>query len=283
MGKDRQSTPTRWIPGAKLMKICNIENVDLKDWVLNYGLNAYDPFTLEPLNKVDLEDGIPMDGATLDYTSLERLEDSFFRLDELLRFAKKHGLHQCLHQLENEYPELSSIEEATKSAEQEKSFPCEPGTPWKDITMTLIANDTLRIKTPQSEGRFTYHELKMSDKRRGDKPTMLWELLKLFAKNQGFISSQNPNYDPKLPDTAKRLNKHLKELFGIKDSIYQEHYKKEKGYRTRIKFSDVRHSTNNIKLTKEDESLQNVKDIFREADVYVKQSGASQRKRYQQD
>jgi hypothetical protein len=38
-----------------------------------------------------------------------------------------------------------------------------------------------------------------------------------------------------MPDTARRLNEHLQKLFGISESIYAAHYKKERGYRTRFK------------------------------------------------
>ncbi len=119
---------------------------------------------------------------------------------------------------------------------KQKVFPCEPGTDWSDVFITLVADDTVRIETPQGEGRFSYHELGMSDKRTGDKPTLLWGLLKLFAQNHGFISRENPNYDPKLPSTTKRLNKRLKNLFGIKESIYVGYYKTLKGYKTKIQF-----------------------------------------------
>ncbi len=117
-------------------------------------------------------------------------------------------------------------------------FPCSPETKWEDIKITLVSDDTVRIKTPQGEGRFTYHELGMSDKRSGDKPKIIWELFKIFSKNQGRISSDNPKYDPRLPDTAKRLNRHLKDLFEIKDSIYKGHYRKMKRYETKIIFSN---------------------------------------------
>ena len=83
----------------------------------------------------------------------------------------------------------------------------------------------------------SYHKLGMEDKRTGDKPTVLWELLKMFIKERGFISSQNPEYDPRLPDATKRLNKHLKDLFGIEDNI-TGHYKKEKGYRLKFNVSN---------------------------------------------
>jgi hypothetical protein len=113
-----------------------------------------------------------------------------------------------------------------------------PGTQWKDIKITLISDDTVRIKTPNLEERFNYSELALSDKRKSDSTTLLWELLKLFAKNNGLILSNDPDYDPKLLNSTKRLNKHLKELFGINDSIYQGQYKIERGYRTKIFFSD---------------------------------------------
>lgn len=119
-----------------------------------------------------------------------------------------------------------------------KVFPCEAGTQWNDIIITLIDNETVRIKTPQGEGRFTYHQLRMNDARVGNKPKMIWGLLRLFAHSFGNITRDNPTYDPKISDTAKRLNKHLKELFGINDSIFQGHYKKMKGYKTKIIFSD---------------------------------------------
>jgi hypothetical protein len=111
---------------------------------------------------------------------------------------------------------------------------------WSDVWITLVANNMVRIKTPQGNDRLTYHELGMVDRRSGDRPTMIWELMKLFAEHSGFIASHNIKYDPKLPDTARRLNKHLQKLFGIRDSIYTGHYKKEKGYRTKIRFDDLR-------------------------------------------
>lgn len=182
-----------------------------------------------------------------------------------------------------EHPELLTLE-STRSAEQKKAILfCEPGTKWENITITLIADDMVRVKTPQDEGRFTYHELGLSDKRKGDKPKMIWELLKLFAEKNGFIFSQNVKYDSKLPDTAKRLNAHLKKLFGIQDSIYKAHYKKEKGYRTKIEFSDARQSQNISKSAVGDNFTQDVKEIFEESNLTMNQIGTSQKKRYQQD
>ena len=120
----------------------------------------------------------------------------------------------------------------------QKVFPCKPETKWEEVKIVLIANDTVRIETPSGTGRFSYHQLGMVDKRKGDKPTLLWTFLLLLATSDGVISSNAPEYDPRLPDTAKRFNKKLKEIFGIDESIYRDHYRKHKEYRTKIKFEN---------------------------------------------
>ena len=133
---------------------------------------------------------------------------------------------------------LGSRQIPSSKISDQKPFPCNPVTKWEEVKITLIENETVRIETPQGSDRFSYHELGMSDKRSGNKPTMLWALFKLFAKNQGDISPTNDEYVPKLPDTAKRLNKHLQNLFKIPESIFTDHYKSLKGYKTKILFSD---------------------------------------------
>lgn len=115
---------------------------------------------------------------------------------------------------------------------------CKPGTKWEEIKITLIEEDAVRINTPSGEGRFSYHQLGFSDKRKLNTPTVLWPLVKRFAENQGEVSAGNSSYSKNLQDTAKRLNKHLQDLFGIHESIYVGSYKKERAYRTRIFFSD---------------------------------------------
>ena len=129
----------------------------------------------------------------------------------------------------------SEKQETNNSAE---AFPCPPGTKWEQVKMTLVNNEVVRIKTPIGRKRYSYQEIGLLDGRSKTKPTMLWTLLKTFAECQGSISSKSKKYDPALPDAAKRLNKHLQNLFGIRDSIYSGHYKSEKGYRTKLFFSD---------------------------------------------
>lgn len=122
--------------------------------------------------------------------------------------------------------------------ENRKIFPCPSDTAWEQVRITLLSDDAVRIKTPSGEARFSYHGLGFVDKRKGDKPTALWGLLKILAQNQGTISPQNSEFKSTLLDTTKRLNKHLQGLFGINESIFAGSYRREKAYRSRIMFSD---------------------------------------------
>ncbi len=212
-----------------------------------------------------------------DYINLSEFEEYIKTVEKIyqIQFPLPESLYS------NEAHEDSTVQGEPLST----VFPCKPGTKWENITITLVANDMVRIKTPQGEGRFTYHELGLSDKRKGDEPKKaLWGLFKLFAEKNNFISRENIEYDPMLPDTAKRLNAHLKKLFGIQDSIYKGHYKKEGGYRTKIKFSDPRQSTIISKSADKDENAQYIKEIFQEADkLDISRIGASQKKKYTKD
>lgn len=134
-----------------------------------------------------------------------------------------------------------------------KPFPCKPGAKWDDIKIKLISNEIVWIETPQKKGRYSYHDLRMVDKKSKEKPTKIWEILKLLAMYNGRLDSNIPesakrillnefgiDYRNKLPEYTKRLNKHFKELFGIDDSIFKYHYKKHKAYITKIDFQDRR-------------------------------------------
>jgi len=143
---------------------------------------------------------------------------------------------------------------------------CPPGTQWEEIKITLISDDTVRIKTPQGEERFTYSELGLSDKRKGDSPTVLWVQLTEFAKHKGIISGKEGKYVKQLPVISKRLNKHLQELFGIPDTIYKAHYRKYHKYETKIQFHDSRdpmHKKPDAEPLKND-----IEEIFQEGQRY---------------
>ena len=78
----------------------------------------------------------------------------------------------------------------------------------------------------------------MADRRNPERAMMLWPLLQEFAKNQGIVSADTIDFRSNLVDTAKRLNRHLKELFGIDEKVWKHHYRVHKRYEARIFFSD---------------------------------------------
>jgi hypothetical protein len=86
-----------------------------------------------------------------------------------------------------------------------------------------------------------YSQLGFSDKRIGDRPNKTtWPLFQVLAKQDGEIHLQGDEYLRHLPDNARRLNKHLKSLFGIKESIWLNHYKKNKSYEACFTIRDER-------------------------------------------
>jgi len=161
-----------------------------------------------------------------------------FFIEFITHLFEEKTLPHFLEFLYKEYREKIT-EYIMERDEKNSVFPCPAGTEWKDIKITLINDGVVMIKTPSGRKRCTYHDLDMADERTRDKrPVVLWSLLSFFAKNQGYISRQNDDYYRILPDTTKRLNKKLQMIFGIKESIFHGHYKTEKGYRTKIFFSD---------------------------------------------
>ncbi len=118
-------------------------------------------------------------------------------------------------------------------------FPCDPDTNWEDITITLISYEQVKIKTPQGEGKFNYAQIGMADGRNTDNKKRTWLLLMAFANYQGcitsdiiknmntiFPSSGQQDSFKKFMTGTKELNKHLKTLFGIEESIYIGQYRK---------------------------------------------------------
>ena len=140
-------------------------------------------------------------------------------------------------------------------------------------------------------------DLGLNDTRDG-KPRKLWMYLRIFAKAQGIIFAETfdepelKQYRKYLPVYASKLNKHLQELFGIKESIYTSHYKKKKplpgerarlqnghlgkkikrkvGYETNIMFSDVTQFVGTKPKPKEQSKSEEIGEMFQGFGEYEK-------------
>lgn len=110
-------------------------------------------------------------------------------------------------------------------------FPAPKGTTWKDVTITLIARDTVRISIKGGKSQmFNFSELGMSDKRTGDKPKAMWWVLVHLISENGMISRKTDQYDPILNSSVKGFKQQMKKLFGIEQAV-MGHYKKNGGYK----------------------------------------------------
>jgi len=136
-------------------------------------------------------------------------------------------------------PTVSIPEAENGLKEKDAILRCDPNTTWEEITITLMSCEKVQIKTPVKTGLYTYHSLDMQNKKQGDKPKKIWYLLVVFCYHTGRIdadSKLSPEIAKNLLSLTKQLNAHLKQVFGIKDSIFKYHYKKKYAYITKINF-----------------------------------------------
>ena len=128
-----------------------------------------------------------------------------------------------------------------RSEETAFPFPCDAGTTWEQVSFTLKTDDLVYVNTPKGKARLQCNQLGFADKRKGYAPNVTtWPLFQVLAKMDGEINLQGNQYLRNLPDNARRLNKHLKKLFSIKESIWVDCYKKTKSYKSRFTIRDER-------------------------------------------
>jgi len=116
-------------------------------------------------------------------------------------------------------------------------FTAPMGMTWNDVVITLVAKDIVEVKINGRTEKRSYHELGMVDRRKGDKPRVMWWFLVLLLKNRGFISKDSDSYIGNLVDTAKGFKKHMRQLFNIQDDVLN-HYKSAGGYQAKFQAKD---------------------------------------------
>ena len=132
---------------------------------------------------------------------------------------------------------MEAIESDCVSTRATKLIPAPQGTRWEDVTITLIANDSLEVSIKGQKERLSYHELGFSDKRRGDGPNNLWKFFIILIKYDGEINPSSGVFHMTSASDASRFNKHMQSIFGIIQSVFP-HYKEVKAYRAIFNTSD---------------------------------------------
>ena len=113
---------------------------------------------------------------------------------------------------------------------------------WDEITITLLATDMVEVSCRRKKMKLTYHELGMKDVRKGDQPKAMWWFLVLLIKENGFISRQTEDYNPKMTDTVKGFKRQMKKFFEIDNDVIS-HYKTNKGYKAFFQVADKTHGS----------------------------------------
>ena len=132
---------------------------------------------------------------------------------------------------------LNTQEEGNVEEGEPPFFPAPEGTMWSDVKIALIARNAVEISINEKKERLTYNQIGMSDRRRGDRPKMMWWFLVFLLKENGFISRASKSYEPRLTDTVKGFKVQMKNLFGIKEKVLG-HYRQEKGYKANFQTED---------------------------------------------
>jgi hypothetical protein len=137
------------------------------------------------------------------------------------------------------------------TARAQKPLELVPGTTWEDIYFSLKSNELVHVRTPAGESRLMFSDLGFQDKRKGDKPNKTtWVFFLVLAVCQGDTRNESDKIKKhisqadmaKFSERARRLDAHLKKVFGINESIYKGHYRKFNGYVTRFNIQDHRQS-----------------------------------------
>jgi hypothetical protein len=122
-----------------------------------------------------------------------------------------------------------------------------PGLKWEETTIEIVANDSVTIGMKEGPPRtYMYNVLGFLDRRKGNLPTRLWDLLLQFAEQKGEVGWSYAQDREKLETDVKRLGKLLQGLFHIEDRPFQLD-KKSTSYKAKFSIRDRRHGGHGTK------------------------------------
>jgi hypothetical protein len=123
-------------------------------------------------------------------------------------------------------------------------FPVPPGTEWKQVFISFVNDQTVRIKSVHNIQHRSFDEMGFSDLRAGmavSRPSELWGVFRQLAKLNGEITFQDSIESFDDPNKVKKwisqIRKKLQDVFPDISGDPFHPYKDAKGYKTRFAIS----------------------------------------------
>lgn len=154
-------------------------------------------------------------------------------------------------------------EEIRKDVENIESFPTPPGSTWKDVQISLIDNETIRVKIAEVEKQLHYSQMGLKDgRKKGCIPKNSWEELKKLIVLSGKLNNYPRSKQAEIEKNISSLRKALRTYFKIDgDPIPYLDTNKYKGYEAAFKTKDessiLRHAISAGKQCLNDDLLKN--------------------------
>jgi len=165
-----------------------------------------------------------------------------------------------------------------------KTFPTLVGLEWKEVSIEVISDSSIKIKARDVSDVFSFDECGFRDGRRPGFPDSKWKFLLAMAKTGGEITRED-NLEEKIPakltQAIKVIKKRLQTLLNISDGPFEDCRKYNKwGYKTKFILLDRRNNVMKtvIRKTPKEIRTEEIADVLNE-ECPILYDGSEGRKR----
>lgn len=164
---------------------------------------------------------------------LRRKNATFLPLTEALRVVDA-GKFEALPRCEELLAEFRSRHVPQADAKSTVVFfPTPADAEWKDVIIRFVDGHTVAVKVMDQTANYHYSQMGMADGRNAH-PTKQWDLLRLFAENNGTLTWGSRGADRRNQKRRENLAERLRAFFRIDGDPF-EYVEDEKGWRARFK------------------------------------------------
>ncbi len=240
-------------------KLQNLETKTLSS-LYNFCREINDPFLLTNNTCITIEDlsaeFLPRQGTGEEYFNFLQREKfvKFLLADgavsrhdrpgngKITFWFEAHTWKAFMSDLKQEYRRRGRNSDLGKVLHRVVTYPLPRGCKFEHVKIELASDSSLRIRLPERNPRvLTYSDLGFQDKRRGDMPNVLWEVLRALAENNGTIDWESevpPAWRKQLPKHVQRLRQQLQSIFQTNQDPFEYDFS-SKGYRCRFQVKDA--------------------------------------------